>query len=168
MLVNKRENRDLKYFNDSKTTIQYWNDMDDFYKTIEEYNLNKKCKKLITFDDMIVDLPSNKKLNETVTVLLIRSVKLNISLVFITQYYFAVPKNIRLNSTYYFIIEIPNKWELQQIALNLLSVINFEDFMNLYKKWTAKPYSFLVMDTTIAILEQIFQKEGKTNHDNWW
>ena len=83
--------------------------MDDFYKTIEEYNLNKKCKKLITFDDMIVDLPSNKKLNETVTVLLIRSVKLNISLVFITQYYFAVPKNIRLNSTYYFIIEIPNK-----------------------------------------------------------
>ena len=168
MLVNKRENRDLKYFNDSKTTIQYWNDMDDFYKTIEEYNLNKKCKKLITFDDMIVDLLSNKKLNETVTVLFIRSIKLNISLVFITQYYFAVPKNIRLNSTYYFIIEIPNKWELQQIALNLLSVINFEDFMNLYKKWTAKPYSFLVMDTTIAILEQIFQKEGKTNHDNWW
>ena len=150
MLVNKRENRDLKYFNDSKASIQYWNDMDDFYETIEEYNLNKKCKKLITFDDMIVDLLSNKKLNETVTVLFIRSIKLNISLVFITQYYFAVPKNIRLNSTYYFIIEIPNKWELQQIALNLSSVINFEDFMNLYKKWTAKPYSFLVIYTTIA------------------
>ena len=87
--------------------------MDDIYNNIEEYNPNKKTKILIVFDDMIVDMPSNKKLNIIVTELLIRGRKLNISLVFITQSYFAVPKNIRLNSAHYFIMKIPNKGELQ-------------------------------------------------------
>ena len=77
--------------------------MDNIYKNIEEYSLNKKRKILIVFDDMIVDMFSNKKLNSTGTELFIRGRKLNISLVFITQSYFAVPKNIRLNSSYYFI-----------------------------------------------------------------
>ena len=72
--------------------------MDDIYKNIEEYNPNKKCKILIVFDDMIADILSNKKLNPIVTELSIRGRKLNISLVFITQSYFSVPKNIRLNS----------------------------------------------------------------------
>ena len=87
--------------------------MDDIYNNIEEYNTNKKTKILIVFDDMIVDMPSNKELNIIVTELLIRGRKLNISLVFITQSYFAVPKNIRLNSAHYFIMKIPNKGELQ-------------------------------------------------------
>ena len=99
---------------------------------------------------MIADMLSNKKLNPVVTELFIREIKLNISLVFITQSYFDVPKNIRLNSTHYFVVKIPKKRELQQIAFNHSSDIDFQDFMNLYKKCTAKPYSFLVIDTTLA------------------
>ena len=84
--------------------------MDDIYKNIEEYNPNKKQKILIVFDDMIADMLSNKKLNPAVvTELFIRRKKLNISLVFNTQSYFAIPKYIRLNSTYYFVMKIPNK-----------------------------------------------------------
>ena len=86
--------------------------MDYIYKNIKDYNPNKKRKMLIAFDDMIVDMLSNKKPNPIVTELLIRVRKLNISLVFITQSYFAVAKNIRLNSTRYFVIKIPNKREL--------------------------------------------------------
>ena len=86
--------------------------MDDIYKIIEEYNLNKKQKILTVFDDVVADMLSNKKLQPRVTELFIKKRKLNISLVFITQSYFAVPKNIRLNSTHYFLIKIPNKWEL--------------------------------------------------------
>ena len=91
-----------------------------------------------------------KKLNSIVTQLFIKGRKLNISLVFITQSYFAVPKNIRLNSTRYFVMKIPHKRELQQIVFNHSSDIDFQDFMNLYKKCTAKPYSVLVIDTTLA------------------
>ena len=81
---------------------------------------------------MIAYMLSNKKFNPTVIELFIRGRKLNISLVFISQSYFAVPKNIRLNSTHYFIMKIPNKQELQQIAFNHSSDIDFQDFMNLY------------------------------------
>ena len=88
----------------------------------------------------INDMLSNKKFNPTATELFIRGRKLTISLVFITQFYFTVPKNIRLNSMYYFIMKIPNKRELQQI--NHSSDIDFKSFMNIYKKCTAKPYSF--------------------------
>ena len=75
--------------------------MDDIYKNNEEYNPDKKSKILILFDDMIADMLSNKKINKIVTELFIRGRKLNISIVFITQSYFAVPKNLRLNSTHY-------------------------------------------------------------------
>ena len=78
--------------------------MDNIHKTIEEYNPNKKCKILIVFDDLIADMLNNKKLNPIVTELIIRGRKLNISFVFITQSYFSVSKNIRVNSTYYFIM----------------------------------------------------------------
>ena len=79
------------------------------YKNIEDQNPNKKQKILIIFDDMIVDILSNKKLNPIVTELFIRGRKLNISVVLITHSYFAVPKNIRLNSTHYFIMKISNQ-----------------------------------------------------------
>ena len=72
--------------------------MDDIYKNIGEFNPNKKRKILIVFDDMIADMLTNKTLNPIVTELFIRGTKLNISLIFITQSHFAVPKNIRLNS----------------------------------------------------------------------
>ena len=105
---------------------------------------------LIVFDDMIADMLINKKLNPIVTELFIRGRKLNISLVFIAKSYLTVTKNIRLDSTHYFIMKVPNKLELHQIAFNHLSGIDFQDFMNLYKKYTAKLYSFLVVDPTLA------------------
>ena len=86
--------------------------MNDIYKSIEDYNPNKKPKILIVdimFHNMIVDKLSNKTPNPVVTKLFIRGRKLNISLVFITQSYFAVSKNNRLNSTHCFIIKISNK-----------------------------------------------------------
>ena len=85
---------------------------------------------------------SNKKLNPIVTELFIRGRKLKISLVFIMQSYFSVLKNIRLNSTHYFIMKIPNKRKLQQTVFNHLSHIGFQDFMNLYKKYTQKKFFF--------------------------
>ena len=124
--------------------------MHDIYESIRDYNPNKKRKILIVFDDMIADMLSNKKLNQIVTELFIRERKLDVSLVFITQSYFDVPKNIKLNPTHYFVIKIPNKRELQQFAFNYSSDIDFQDFMNLYKKHNAKAYSFLVIDTTFV------------------
>ena len=124
--------------------------MDDIYKNMEEYNASKEQKILIVFDDMISDMLSNKKFNPIVTELFIRRRKSNISLAFITQSYFAFPKNIRLNSTNYFVMEISNKRELQQIAFNYSSDIDIQDFMNLYKKCKKKSYSFLAIDTTLA------------------
>ena len=150
LLINIRESAGLKYFNDSKAFSEYSNDMDDIYKNIEEYNPNKQRKILIAFDDMIAYMLGNKKHNAVVTELFIRGRKLNIYLVIITQSYFAVLKNIRLNSTNYFVMKIPNKRELQQTTFNHTSDIGFQDFMNLYKTCTAKPYSFLVIDTTLA------------------
>ena len=130
--------------------MEYSNDMQDVYKNIEDYNPIKKRKVLIVFDDMIADIINNNKLNPIVTGLFIRGRKLNISIVFITQSYFKVPKDVRLNSTHFFIMEIHNKKELQQIALNHSSDVDFKDFMQIYKKGTTEPYSFLVNDTTLA------------------
>ena len=93
---------------------------------------------------------SNNKLNPIVTELFIRGRKVNISIVFITQSYFKVPKDVRLNSTHFFFMKILNKRELQQIALNHSSDVNFKDFMNIYKKCTAEPYFFSVNNTTLA------------------
>ena len=124
--------------------------MDHIYKNIEEYNPNKKYRILTVFDDMIADILSNKKLNPIVTELFIRSRKLNISLVFITQSYFVVPKTIILTSTHYFVMKIPKNLELQKIAFNNLSDIDFKEFMNLYKEFTTEPYFFLVIDAALA------------------
>ena len=105
--------------------------MDDIYKNIEDYNPNKNGKILIVFDDIIADMLSNKTLNPIVTELLIRGRKVNTSLLLITQSYFAVPKIIRLNSTHYFVLKIPNKREVQQIGFNHSADIDFQDLMNL-------------------------------------
>ena len=94
-------------------------------RSIEKYSPNKKQEILIIFDYMIADMLINKKLNPIVTELFIRERKSNISLIFITQSYFTVPKNIRLNSTHYFVMKIPSKKELQQIAFNHSSNIGF-------------------------------------------
>ena len=148
-LINKRESVGLKHFNDPKAFIEYSNYMRDVYKNIDDYNLDKENKILIVFDDMIADMIHNKKLNSIVTELFIRGRKLNISLVFITQSYFKVPKDVRLNTTHFFIMKIPNKRELQQIAINHSSDIGFKDFIKIYEKCTDELYSFLVNDTTL-------------------
>ena len=104
-LINKREKLGLDHFNDPKAFMEYSNDMQDAYKN----NPIKKRKVLIVYDDMIADMINNNKLNPVVTELFIRGTKLNISIVFITQSYFKVPKDVRLNSTHFFIMKIPIK-----------------------------------------------------------
>ena len=105
---------------------------------------------MIVFDDMIADMINNKKLNSIVTELFIRGTNLNISLVFVTQSNFKVLKDVRLNTTHFFIAKIPNKRELRDIAINHSSDIKTEDFFNIYKECTAEPYSFFINDTTLA------------------
>ena len=112
--------------------MKYSNDMQDVYKNIEDYNSDKKRKVLIVFEDMIADMINNKKVNSIVTELFIKGRKLNISYVFITQSYFKVPKEVKLNTTHFFIMKIPSK--LQQIALNHSSDIDSKNFMKIYKK----------------------------------
>ena len=124
--------------------------MHDVYKNIDDYNPDKENKILIVFDDMIADMINNKKLNSIVTELFIRGRKPNISLVFITQSYFKVTKDVRLNTTHFFVMKISNKRELQQIAMSHSSDIDLKDFIKIYKKCTDKPYSFLANDTTLA------------------
>ena len=141
--------------------------MHNVYKNIDEYNPYKQNKILIVFDDVIADMIHNKKLNSMVTELFIRGRKLNIYLVFITQSYFKVPKDVRLNTSPFFIAKIPNKRELQQIAINYSSDINTKDFANIYRK----PYSFLINDTTLASNNPLrFRKNLSNmynkNHDN--
>ena len=126
--------------------MEYSSDMQDVYKNIEDYNPRKSRKVLVVFDDMIADMINNKKFNSIVTELLIRGRKLDTSIVFITQSYIKVPKDVRLNSAHFFIMKILNKKELQQTALDHSSDIDFKDFMKIFKNYTAEPYFFLVND----------------------
>ena len=88
---------------------------------------------------MIADMIYSKNLNSIVTELSIRGRKWNIS-VFITQSYFKVPKDVRLNTSHLFIAKIPNERKLQQIAINHSSDISTKDFTNIYRECTAEPY----------------------------
>ena len=133
-----------------KLLIEYSNDMDNVYENIDEYNIDKERKILMVFDDMIADMIDNKDLNSIVTNLFIRCRKVNLSLAFITQSYFKVLKNVRLSTTHFFIMKIPNKREFQQIALNYSSDISTKELIQIHKKFTAEPYSFLVNDTMLA------------------
>ena len=117
---------------------------------MDDYNPTKKRRMLVVFDDMIANMESNKNLSPIVSELFLRRRKLKISLAFISQSYFKVSKTIRLNATHYFIMKIPNKRKLQQIASNHSSDIDFKAFMNIYKEYTKEPYSFLVTDATFS------------------
>ena len=149
-LINKRESVGINDFNDPKAFTEYLSDKQDVYKNINYCNPNKENKILIVFDDVIADMINNIKLNSIVTELFIRGRKLNFSLVFIMQSHFKVPKDVILNTAHLFIPKIPDKRGLQQIAINHSSDISTKDFINIYKKCTGKPYSFLVIDTTLA------------------
>ena len=123
--------------------------MNDVYENIDNYNPKRTRKILIVFDGMIADVMTNKKFQSIIKDVFIRCRKQNISIVFITQSYFSVPKDVRLNSTHYLIMKINNKRELQNIATNHSADIDYKDFMNIYRECTRKPYSFLTIDTTL-------------------
>ena len=145
--------------------------MHDVYKNTNYYNPDKENKILIVFDNMIADMINNKKLNSIVTELLIRGRKLNIFLAFITQSFFKVLKDVKLNTTHFFIANVSNKRELREIAINHSSDITTKDFINIYRKCTVEPYSFFVNDTALAsnnplrFRKNLFNIYNK-NHDN--
>ena len=101
--------------------------MTDVYKSIEEYNPGKATKVRIVFDGMIADMISNKNLYQEVTGLFIRGWKVNICLMVITQSYFLLSKDVRRNTTYFFIMQIQNRQELRQIEINHLSDAGFNE-----------------------------------------
>ena len=148
-LIKKRENVGIKHCNNPNAFIEYSNAMDNVYKNVDDYNPSRKRKNLIVFDDMIADIMTNKKFQSIIKELFIRCRKLNISLVFITQSYFSVPKDVRLNSTHYLIMKINNRKELQNIAINHSADIDYKDFMKIYRECIKKPFNFLTIDTTL-------------------
>ena len=108
-LIKRCEDAGIKHLNYQKAIIECSNTMDDVYENIDEYNPTRKRKVLIVFDDVIADIVSNKKFQAITKELFIRCRKLNISLLFITQSYFSVPKDISLNSTHYLIMKVNNQ-----------------------------------------------------------
>ena len=144
-LIENRENAGIKHLNDSKAFIDCSNTMDDVYENINDYNSSRKRKILIVFDDMIAYIMTNKKFQSIIKELFIRCREINISLVFITQSYFSVPKDVRLNST----TKVNSKRELQDIAINHSADIDYKDFIKIYRECTKEPYNFLTIDTTL-------------------
>ena len=124
-------------------------------------------KILIVFDDMIVDIMTNKQFHSMIKELFIRCRKLNISLVFITQSYFSVLNDVRLNSTHYLIMKINNKRELQNIEINHSADIDYQDFIKIYRYCTKEPYSFLTIDTKLPTSDPlIFRKNLFDSYEN--
>ena len=108
-LTKKRENAGIKDLNYQSTFIEYANTMNDVYNKIDDYNPKRKRKILIVFDDVIADIMTNKIFQVKIKELFIRCRKLHLSLVFITQSYFSVPKEVTLNSTHYLVMKVYNK-----------------------------------------------------------
>ena len=126
-----------------------------YYQNIDEYNPSRKRKILIVFDDMIAGIMTNKKFQTIIKELFIRCRKANISLVFITQSYFSVPKDVRLNSTLYLIAKINNRKELQNIAINHSADIDYNDFVRIYRECRRKLCSFLKIDATLPASDSL-------------
>ena len=143
-LIRKREDVGQKYLSDPEAFVEWSKDIEDVYPNIDDYNPGKQRKITVVFDDMITD-----KLPPRVTELFIRGRKLGISVIFITQSYFRVPKDIRLNCTHYFLMGIPNKKELQQISYNHAVELDFRDFKKLYSRCVQNVHDFMVIDTTL-------------------
>ena len=111
-LIKKCDDAGIKNLDDPSAFIEYSNTVDDVYNNIDDYNLKRKRKILIVFDYMIADIMTNKKFQAIIKELFIRCRKLNISLVFIIQSYFGVPKEFILISTHYLIMKSHNRREL--------------------------------------------------------
>ena len=172
-MIKKRKDAEIKHLNDPNAFIECSNTIDDVYENIHDYNSSRKRKILIVFDDMIADIVTNKKFQAIIKELFIRCRKLNTSLVFITQSYFSVPKDVRLNSTHYLIMKINNKRELQNIAINYSPDIDFinqdfyQDFIKIYRECTKEPYNFLTIDTTLPASDPLrFRKNLFDSYKN--
>ena len=148
-LIKKRKNAGIKHLNDPNALTECSNMMDGVLKNINYCNPSRKRNILIVFDDTIADIMTNKKFQTIINELFIRCRKLNISLIFITQSYFSVPKGVRLNSTHYLIMKINSRKELQNIAINHSADIDYKDFMKIYRECTKEPFSFLITDTAL-------------------
>ena len=150
-MIKKREQVGIKNLEDKNAFIEYSNNMEDIYDDINDYNKKRKRKDLIVFDDKISHVMSNKKSQQVLKELFIRCRKLNISLCFLTQSYFSVPKDVRLNCTHYAIFKLNNNRELQNIAINHSDDIDYKDFVKIYRYCTKEPYNFFTIDTTQPI-----------------
>ena len=163
-LIKKRENAGIKNLNDPSAFIEYSSTMDDVYNNVDDYNPKRKRKILIMFDDLIADIMTNKGFQAIIKELFTRCRKLNISLVFITQSYFSVPK-VRLNSTHYLLMKIHNGRELQKIAINHSADIDYKVFLKIYRNCTKEPYSFFTIDTTLPADDPMrFRKNFSNSH----
>ena len=147
----RKEYEGIKHFDDPNAFIECSNAIDGVYENINDYNLSRKRKTLIVFDDMIADIKSKEKFQAIIEELLIRCRKLNISLAFITESYFSVPKDVRLNSTHYLIMKINNRKELQNVTIDHSADIDYKDFMEIYRECTKEPFNFLTIDTTLPV-----------------
>ena len=148
-LFKKRENAGINHLNDPNAFIECFNTMDGVYENINDYNLSRKRKIYLCLMTWLQTLRVTKQNQVIIEELFIRCRKLNISLVFITQSYFTVPKDVRLNSTHYLIMKINNRKELQNIAINHSADIDYKDFMEIYRECTKEPFNFLTIDTTV-------------------
>ena len=171
ILIKKHEDAGIKHLNDPNAFIESSNTMDNVYDNIHDYNSSIKRTIVIVFDDMVADIMKNKKFQAITKELFIRCRKLNISLVFITQSYFSVPKDVRLNSTHYLIMKTNNKRELQNIAINHFADTDYYDFIKIYRECTKEPYDFLTIDTTLPASDPLrFRKtlfDSYKNGNNW-
>ena len=153
-LIKKRVDVGIKHVNNSNAFIKCSSTMNDVYENINDYNLSRRRKILIVFDDMIADIMTSKKFQNKIGVLFIKELsircrKLNISFVFVTQSYFSVPKDVRLNSTHYLIMKINDRKELQNIAINHSADIDYKSFMKIYRECTRESFNFLTIDTML-------------------
>ena len=144
-LIEKRENAGIKHLNDPNAYIYCFNMMDDVYENINDYNPRRTGKHRY----IIADIMTNKNFKAIFKDLFIRCRKFNISLVFITQSYFCLRKDDRLNSTHYLIMKINSRRELQNIGINHSADIDYKEFMVIYRECTRELFHFLIIDTTL-------------------
>ena len=158
-LIKNCGNTWIKHSNNPNAFIECLNTIDEVYENINDYNLVRERKKVIVFDDMIADIMRNRRFQTIIKELFIRCRKLKNSLVFITQSYFSVPKDVRLNSTHYLIMNINNRRESQNIALNHSADIDYQDFMKIYWECPKKPFNFLTTNTTLPASDPLIFKK---------
>ena len=136
LLIDEREKAGINFNNDPNAFIEYSNSMDDILSDIEDYNKKRKRKILIIFDDMISHVMSDRRAQQILKDLFIRCRKLNISLCFLTQSYFSVPKDVRLNCTHYILFKLNNKenYRILLLIIQLILIIKIlSRFIELHK-----------------------------------